>query len=134
MLENMKVVSGRNKTKYDKKVEVQKQKKINDQQLDLIAEMYLDGMKQKDIAVRLKTTPQTISNRMALIRTEFPELLEKNQVNQVNQSNQEHDNVNDNDNDNDNVNKGLLCAVPAQVNQSLACAETAQARKDTFKF
>lgn len=105
MLENMKVVSGRDKSKWDKRTEAKRQKKIEDQQLNLIAELYNGGMKQVDIAKRLDITPQTISNRMATIRTEFPELLQKNQVNQENQSNQEYVNVNVNVNVNDNVNK-----------------------------
>ena len=124
MLENLKTVSNRNNTKYDKRVEANRQKKIGDQKLDIIADMYLGGMKQKDIAARIGTTPQTISNRLALIRTEFPELLEKNQVNQENQVNQVYDNVNDNDNDNIR----LLCAN-AQVNQGLPCAK-AQGRRE----
>ena len=110
LLENIKVVNEKNAAKYNRKVESQKQKKIEEQKLELIAELYLRGMKQKDIAVKVGTTPQTISNRIALIRTEFPELLEKNQVNQENQVNQAYDNVNDNDNDNENDNKGELCA------------------------
>lgn len=104
MLANIKVVNNKSKIKYDKKVESQKQKRIEEQQLNIIADLYKQGMKQKDIAAKVGTTPQTISNRLATIRADFPELLEKNQVNQVNQSNQVYENVNDNDNENDNVN------------------------------
>lgn len=124
LLENMKVVNERNKVKFDKRTEANRQKKIADQKLDLIAELYAGGMKQKDIAVRIGITPQTISNRIALIRTDFPELLEKNQENQENQVNQ----ANDNENENDNVNIGLDCAN-AQPNQGLPCAN-AQGRRE----
>jgi len=114
ILENLKVVNERDKAKWNKKAESKRQKKIDDQQLALIAELYNSGIKQVDIAKRIGTTPQTISNRMSLIRTEFPELLEKNQVNQVNQSNQEYVNVNVNVNG--NVNKDCFERQGAQVN------------------
>ena len=120
LLENIKVVNERAQSKHDKKVEGQKQKRIEEQKLDIIAELYLQGIKQKDIATKIGTTPQTISNRLATIRTEFPELLQKNQENQVNQENQLYDN----DNDNDNDNKGELCAC--RTNFSGACCADAQ--------
>lgn len=141
ILENMKVIGEKNKVKYDNKIESQKQKRIEEQKLDLIANLYNGGMKQKDIAVRLNTTPQTISNRMATIRTDFPELLtekikqndlkikhfNKNQENQVNQSNQAYDN----DNDNENDNYGFICSNE-QVNQNGVCANAQAPEK--FKF
>ena len=125
LLENIKVVNERNQEKWNKKVETQKQKRIEDQKLDIIADLYSKGMKQKDIAARLETTPQTISNRLATIRADYPYLLTKNQVNQENQVNQVYDNVNDhvNDNVNDNVNYGEVCAVPAQALKGSACGK-----------
>lgn len=126
MLENLKAVNDRDVSKWDKKKQASRQSKIEKQQLDLIAEMYLNGVKQKDIAARLNTTPQTISNRVALIKTEFPELLQKNQVNQVNQSNQEYVNVNVNVNDNVNIEN---IERSAQIPQGLPCAK-AQGRKE----
>jgi DNA-binding NarL/FixJ family response regulator len=57
LLEDMKVIANRNKTKWDKKTEANRQKRISEQQLDVIAELYLQGMKQKDIAVKIGTTP-----------------------------------------------------------------------------
>lgn len=141
ILKNMKVIGEKNKVKYDNKVKSQKQKRIEEQKLDLIASLYNGGMKQKDIAVRLNTTPQTISNRMAIIRTEFPELLtekikqndlkikqfNKNQENQENQSNQAYDN----DNDNDNENYGFICSNE-QVNWNGVCANAQAPEKFIF--
>ena len=75
MLENIKVVNQRNSNNWQRKVESQKQKRIAEQQLDIIADLYLQGMKQKDIALKIGTTPQTVSNRLATIRTDYPELL-----------------------------------------------------------
>lgn len=129
MLENIKAVNERDKAKWDKKADAKRQRKIDEQQLALIAELYNGGMKQVDIAKRVGTTPQTISNRMALIRTEFPELLQKNQENQVNQSNQEYVNVNVNVNG--NVNKDCF-ERSAQVNKGACCANAQNA--DRFNF
>ena len=75
MLENFKVVSSKNKTKYDKTLDVKRQKKILDQQLDKIADLLDKGLTQTKIAAKLGTTKQTINNRVKLIRAEFPELL-----------------------------------------------------------
>lgn len=101
LLEEMKVIGKKNQAKYDKKLQANREKKIEEQQLRVIADLYLSGMKQKDIAIKIGTTPQTISNRLNTIRIDFPELL-KNQENQENQSNQVYDNDNENDNVNDN--------------------------------
>lgn len=87
ILDDMKVINSRNNMKRDREVEASREKRMVEQKLDVIAELYLSGMKQKDIAVAIGTTPQTISKRMALIRTEYPDLLEKNQPNQLNQPN-----------------------------------------------
>ena len=126
LLENIKVVNKKDTDKWNKKVEANRQKRISEQQLDIIAEYYRQGMKQKDIAAKIGTTPQTISNRLATIRTDYPELLEKNQENQVNQVNQDYDNDNDNDNynDNDNDNIGNICA--GGTNISGPCERSAQ--------
>jgi hypothetical protein len=70
---------------------------------------------------------------LATIRTDFPELLQKNQENQVNQVNPRDDNVNDNDNDNVNDNYGEICAVPAQTPRGESCAN-AQATQKHFVF
>jgi hypothetical protein len=44
--------------------------------LDEIAEMLQNGMKQKEIAERLHISQQTVSYRMGLIRTQYPELMQ----------------------------------------------------------
>lgn len=75
ILETFKVVSSKNKEKYDKTLEVKHQKKIVDQKLDKIAILLDKGCNQTQIAQQLGTTKQTISNRIKLIRNEFPELL-----------------------------------------------------------
>ena len=110
ILQDMKVVNAKSAAKYEKKVEASRQDKITKQQLDLIAELHLQGLKQKDIAARIGTTQQTICNRLSLIRAEFTELLEEKQnlqVLQEKQTKQDYDNENDNDNENvnDNYNK-----------------------------
>jgi transcriptional regulator len=56
MLENFKVVSSKNKTKYDKTLDVKRQKKILDQQLDKIADLLDKGLTQTKIAAMLGTT------------------------------------------------------------------------------
>ena len=76
MLTPSKVVRDRDKQKHDLKVENAKLKKINDQKLDLIAELYNQGFTQARIGERLGLTQQTVSNRMGIIRAEFPHLLQ----------------------------------------------------------
>lgn len=75
ILENFKVSSNKNKAKYDKTLEVKRQKKINDQSLDKIAILLDKGYNQSQIARQLNISKQTISNRVKLIKSEFPELL-----------------------------------------------------------
>lgn len=75
LLEPLKVVNVRNKNKWDAKVETAKQKKIESQKLDQIAALATAGIKQGQIAKQLGLTQQTVSNRLKLIRSEFPELL-----------------------------------------------------------
>ena len=82
MLENLKVVAVKDKKKYDDKKELQRQKKIKEQQLDVIAEMLNGGYNQSQIATKLKITKQTISNRVKKIRDMCPELLLDSQESQ----------------------------------------------------
>jgi DNA-binding NarL/FixJ family response regulator len=53
ILENFKVSSNKNKAKYDKTLEVKRQKKINDQSLDKIAILLDKGYNQSQIARQL---------------------------------------------------------------------------------
>lgn len=77
MLEPAKVVSGNDHNKYDLKVETSRQKKIIEQKLDQIAELHLKGLRQREIAERLGLTQQMVSYRMGVIRSTYPELLQK---------------------------------------------------------
>ena len=53
LLENIKVSNKRAQNNYDKKKEANRQRKIADQQLDVIADLYNKGMKQKDSSMLL---------------------------------------------------------------------------------
>jgi predicted transcriptional regulator len=79
ILAQNKEVNAKNASSYDLKVEQAKQKKIADQKLDEIAKMHLEHRTQKEIAVKLGLSQQTVSNRLALIRSQFKELLESNE-------------------------------------------------------
>ena len=105
MLENIKVINEKNKDKYNKKVESQKQKRIEENKLDEIAKLHLQGYKQKQIAEKLGITQQKVSYWLGIIRSEFPFLLTENTENTQKTENTTYDN--DNDNVNDNVNKGM---------------------------
>lgn len=76
LMEPVYVRSKKNKDNYDKRVEATQNKKIASQQLDKIAELINKGFNQSQIAVKLGTTRQTISNRVKIIRQEFPYLLD----------------------------------------------------------
>lgn len=58
------------------KMEEKRRKKMEDQQLDVIAEMLGQGFSQSRVAVEIGKTKQTISNRVALIKKDYPELYE----------------------------------------------------------
>jgi hypothetical protein len=77
MLENIKVVNERNVIKYNKKVEAKREERMKDLQLEIIAELHLKGLKQRQIGDTLGISQQLVSSRLAIIRTDFPELLEK---------------------------------------------------------
>lgn len=77
MLATTKEINKSNQDKYERKVENAKTKKIGDQKLDQIAEMYNQGYKQREIATKLGLTQQTVSNRLGLIRSDFPYLLQE---------------------------------------------------------
>lgn len=73
LLSNLKKSVAKSKEKYDKKVANTETKKL--ERLTKIAELYNQGLKQKDIAKILNKAASTISEDMATIRTEYPELL-----------------------------------------------------------
>lgn len=76
-LEVNKEVAQKNFDAYDAKVETEKRNKIIKYQYDEIARLYLQKYTQKAIAQQLKLSQQTVSNRLAAIRKEFPELLQE---------------------------------------------------------
>ena len=76
MLAPAKVIGERDKERYDNKVETARSKKIVEQKLDQIAELFKKGFKQKEIGERLGLTQQMISYRLGVIRTSYPELLQ----------------------------------------------------------
>lgn len=116
-LENMKAVSEKNREKYDKKIENQKQKKFEEQQLAEIAELYNEGLTQKEIGIKLNLSQQVVSYRINnIIKVEYPDLLEYKNTKNTKSTNT--DNVNDNDNDNvkklfraDAQTSGDICAA-----------------------
>ena len=76
MLEPMKVINENNNVKYDNKVESSRQKKINDLNLEKVAELMNLGYTQKQIGERLGMPQQNVSYRVGVIRTKYPELLQ----------------------------------------------------------
>lgn len=77
LLAPAKVINDHNVQRYENRKEGSKNKKIKDMKLDEIAEMLQKGMKQKEIAERLHISQQTVSYRMGLIRTQYPELMQQ---------------------------------------------------------
>lgn len=78
MLEPMKKINQNNHVKYDNKVETGKQKKIQELNLDKVAELMLAGYTQKQIGEKLGMPQQNVSYRVGVIRTKYPELLQTN--------------------------------------------------------
>ena len=104
---NHNVIVQKNQQTYDKRVEAGKQARIEKLQLEKIAEMLAEGRKQTEIAATLNESKQVINNRVSILRTDYPELLDEakeafSQKSQKSKENQTYDN--DNDNVNDNVN------------------------------
>lgn len=81
LLAPSKAINQKNKDKHDQKIENARNKKKMDQKLELIAELYQKGYNQNQIAERIGTTQQTVSNRLILIHSEYPELLQANDTN-----------------------------------------------------
>ena len=75
MLEPMRKINENNQAKYETKVEGAKAKKMTDMKLDKIAEMVNMGRKQREIGEALGMSQQTVSYRIGLIKTSYPELL-----------------------------------------------------------
>lgn len=78
MLTPTKKINEINVARYETRKETAKQKKIVDMKLDKIADLFLKGFKQREIAERLGLTQQTVSYRIDVIKKKYPELLQKN--------------------------------------------------------
>lgn len=78
MLQSLKVVSERNTQKYQRKIEAQRQKRIEDNRLTDIAAQYLQGKKQNEIAFSLGISQQSVSYWIQIIKKDYPELLDAN--------------------------------------------------------
>ena len=76
LLAPAKVINDHNVQRYEIRKEGSKNKKIKEMKLEEIAEMYKNGVKQREIAERLHLSQQTVSYRLGLIRTQYPELLQ----------------------------------------------------------
>lgn len=60
---------------WNKKVAQQKDKKMVDYKLEEIAELYNQGLKQREISARLGISQQMVSYRLSTLKTAYPELL-----------------------------------------------------------
>lgn len=97
LLQPMKKINENNQTRYDSKVENAKTKKMIDMKLDKIADLANAGYKQREIGEKLGLSQQMVSYRMTLIKQNYPELLQKNEV--IVQTKED-------------PNKEILCEVP----------------------
>lgn len=77
ILEQNKEINQKNIHSFELKQEQAKQRKIADQKLDEIARMAMAKKTQKEIAVKLGLSQQTVSNRIALIRKDYGYLLQE---------------------------------------------------------
>lgn len=75
MLAPIKKLTEVNVNKYDNKVENQKHKKIVEMKLDVIADLWNKGYKQREIGERMGLSQQVISYRIDIIKKKYPELL-----------------------------------------------------------
>ena len=75
MLAPIKKLTEVNVNKYDNNVENQKHKKIVEMKLDVIADLWNKGYKQREIGERVGLSQQVISYRIDVIKKKYPELL-----------------------------------------------------------
>lgn len=75
LLTPLKEINDRNVDKYEKRVESAKEKKIREMRLVEIANLHKAGLKQKEIGEKLNMSQQTVSYRVNLIKTSYPDLL-----------------------------------------------------------
>lgn len=76
LLTPAKVINEGNVFKYEMKKQASKDKKVREQKLEEIADLFYNkGARQREIAERLGLTQQTVSYRLGIIRTKHPELI-----------------------------------------------------------
>lgn len=78
LLQPLMVIRDRDENEYELKKEAANNKKIADLKLQEIAELHMSGYSQAQIGERLGIKQQTISYRLNVIRSKYPELLQKN--------------------------------------------------------
>ena len=96
--EGLKPINQNAQQKYDNRVKSNKEHKRETQQLDKIVELIDRGKTQEEIGKILGISRQTVSNRIKVIKEEYPELIKVDKCKDVKSCKS-----NDNDNDNDNV-------------------------------
>ena len=74
-LKNFEAMSKRNKEKYENKISAKRENEIEEKGYRIIVEMMGQGKTQQEIAAVLGVSRQTVNNRVAKIRSNFPELL-----------------------------------------------------------
>ena len=74
-LANFEDASTKNKVKYEKKKEAQREARIEKLRLREIAKLLKRGVSQKEIAKIIGKAPSSISDAVRILKTEFPELL-----------------------------------------------------------
>ena len=78
LLQPLLAIRDKDQDKYEQKTQAARNKKIEDMKLREIAELYMQGCSQAQIGERLGIKQQTISYRLTVIKTNYPELLQKN--------------------------------------------------------
>lgn len=76
MLNPFQFMANKNINKLEARKEKQDNNRIEKMRLKEIADLYLEGMNQTDIAKKMNVSRQTVSNRIKIIQTDFPELLD----------------------------------------------------------
>ena len=100
--EGLKPINQNAQQKYDNRVKSNKEHKRETQQLDKIVELIERGKTQEEIGKILGISRQTVSNRIKIIKEEYPELIKVDKCKDV-KSCKSNDNDNDNVDDNDDV-------------------------------
>ena len=70
------VIRDRNEDDYNAKQEATRLKKMENDRLKEIAQLHLEGMTQAQIGAKIGVSQQIISNRLRIIRKDYPELLQ----------------------------------------------------------